>query len=37
VYMRGLRLLKRWVPQGKNWSRLSDHLPLCVELAWEDA
>ena len=37
VYVRGLRLLKRWVPQGKNRSRLSDHLPLCVELAWEDA
>lgn len=35
VYVRGLRVVHRFVPQGRMWSRLSDHLPLLVELAWE--
>jgi len=33
VYVRGLRCLSTWVPRGAAWARMSDHLPLVVELA----
>jgi endonuclease/exonuclease/phosphatase family metal-dependent hydrolase len=33
VYVRGLRCLSTWVPRGTAWARMSDHLPLVVELA----
>lgn len=32
VYTRGLRCQSMMVPRGQTWSRLSDHLPLVVEL-----
>ena len=33
VYVRGLRCVSTWVPRGTAWARMSDHLPLVVELA----
>ena len=33
VYMRGFRCLGSSVPRGAAWARMSDHLPLVVELA----
>ena len=33
VYVRGLRPLGAMVPSGRIWRRMSDHLPLVVELA----
>jgi endonuclease/exonuclease/phosphatase family metal-dependent hydrolase len=33
VYVRGLRCLSSSVPRGAAWARMSDHLPLVVELA----
>ena len=35
IYTRGLRPLSAHVPHGGNWARLSDHLPLIAELAFE--
>lgn len=35
IYMRGLRPLHAQVPHGRAWRRMSDHLPLIAELAWE--
>jgi endonuclease/exonuclease/phosphatase family metal-dependent hydrolase len=35
VYARGLRIVGTQVPKGGIWGRMSDHLPLLVELAWE--
>ena len=35
IYARGLRPLSAQVPHGSNWARLSDHLPLIAELAFE--
>lgn len=35
VYVRGLRCVSSQVPRGAAWARLSDHLPLIVELALE--
>lgn len=35
VYMRGLRCTGVQVPRGVSWARMSDHLPLIVELALE--
>ncbi len=32
VYTRGLRCLRAEVPRGARWARMSDHLPLVVEL-----
>ncbi|WP_414654414.1 endonuclease/exonuclease/phosphatase family protein [Ideonella sp.] len=32
VYMRGFRCLSTMVPRGAAWARMSDHLPLVVEL-----
>jgi endonuclease/exonuclease/phosphatase family metal-dependent hydrolase len=32
VYMRGFRCLSAMVPRGSAWARMSDHLPLVVEL-----
>jgi endonuclease/exonuclease/phosphatase family metal-dependent hydrolase len=32
VYMRGFRCLACTVPRGNSWARMSDHLPLLVEL-----
>jgi endonuclease/exonuclease/phosphatase family metal-dependent hydrolase len=37
VYARGLRLLSTHVPRGRVWGRMSDHLPLIAEFAWESA
>jgi len=34
VYARGLQILDTQVPKGRIWTRMSDHLPLLVELAW---
>jgi endonuclease/exonuclease/phosphatase family metal-dependent hydrolase len=35
VYIRGLRCLSTTVPRGTAWARMSDHLPLLVELTIE--
>ncbi|RZJ11991.1 MAG: endonuclease [Rubrivivax sp.] len=35
VYVRGLRCTGVQVPRGPSWARMSDHLPLVVELALE--
>ncbi len=35
VYTRGLRCVSVMVPKGSSWARLSDHLPLVVELERE--
>jgi len=35
VYLRGLRCTAVQVPRGASWARMSDHLPLVVELALE--
>jgi endonuclease/exonuclease/phosphatase family metal-dependent hydrolase len=35
VYARGVRPLKSFTPQGAIWARMSDHLPLLVEFAWD--
>ena len=35
VYTRGLRCTSMQVPRGPSWARMSDHLPLIVELALE--
>ena len=35
IYSRGLRPLSAHVPHGGHWARLSDHLPLIAELAFE--
>ena len=32
VYMRGWRCHSTAVPRGASWARMSDHLPLVVEL-----
>jgi endonuclease/exonuclease/phosphatase family metal-dependent hydrolase len=34
VYARGLQIVDTQVPKGGIWGRMSDHLPLLVELAW---
>lgn len=34
VYARGLRPVAQHVPEGRIWSRMSDHLPLIVDLAY---
>jgi len=33
IYTRGLRPVQAHVPRGRDWARLSDHLPLVGELA----
>ena len=35
VYLHGLRCTGVQVPRGPSWARMSDHLPLVVELALE--
>jgi endonuclease/exonuclease/phosphatase family metal-dependent hydrolase len=35
VYARGVHIVNSQVPKGGIWGRMSDHLPLLVELAWE--
>jgi endonuclease/exonuclease/phosphatase family metal-dependent hydrolase len=37
VYVRGLRCTRTLVPRGPAWVRMSDHLPLVVELGRDDA
>jgi endonuclease/exonuclease/phosphatase family metal-dependent hydrolase len=32
VYLRGMRCASTFVPRGSTWSRMSDHLPLVVEI-----
>jgi endonuclease/exonuclease/phosphatase family metal-dependent hydrolase len=34
VYARGVHIVDTQVPKGGIWGRMSDHLPLLVELAW---
>ncbi len=36
VYARGLTPVRAMVPSGRIWPRMSDHLPLVAELAWND-
>jgi endonuclease/exonuclease/phosphatase family metal-dependent hydrolase len=36
VYARGLTPLHAMVPSGRIWQRMSDHLPLVAEFAWND-
>ena len=33
VYLRGLACVSAMVPRNSGWARMSDHLPLVVELA----
>lgn len=33
IYVRGLRMVSAQVPKGRDWARMSDHLPLVAELA----
>lgn len=35
IYARGLRPIHAYVPHGRAWRRMSDHLPLIAELAWD--
>jgi endonuclease/exonuclease/phosphatase family metal-dependent hydrolase len=35
VYARGVRRVASRVPHGPIWSRMSDHLPLLIEFAWD--
>ncbi|HEX5805184.1 MAG TPA: endonuclease/exonuclease/phosphatase family protein [Macromonas sp.] len=35
IYVRGLRTVSAHVPHGRAWGRMSDHLPLVAELAFE--
>jgi endonuclease/exonuclease/phosphatase family metal-dependent hydrolase len=35
VYARGLTPIGVTVPHGRSWARMSDHLPLIAEFAWE--
>jgi endonuclease/exonuclease/phosphatase family metal-dependent hydrolase len=35
IYTRGLACHSTFVPRGKSWARMSDHLPLVAELALE--
>ena len=35
VYARGLHRVNTQVPRGPIWGRMSDHLPLLVEFAWD--
>jgi hypothetical protein len=35
VYARGVYPIDSFTPQGAIWSRMFDHLPLLVELAWD--
>lgn len=35
VYARGLQAVAQRVPKGRDWARMSDHLPLLVDFAWE--
>ena len=37
VFARGLRPVGVTVPHGRNWWRMSDHLPLIAEFVWSDA
>lgn len=36
VYARGLRPVSAFVPQGRIWRQMSDHLPLVAEFTWLD-
>jgi len=36
VYARGLKPVGTWVPRGRIWHRMSDHLPLVADFAWLD-
>ena len=35
IYARGLKPVMATVPSGRVWPRMSDHLPLVAELAWD--
>jgi len=37
VLARGMRPVGVTVPHGRNWWRMSDHLPLIAEFEWADA
>ncbi len=36
VFSRGLRPISQFVPNGRNWWRMSDHLPLIAEFGLDD-
>jgi endonuclease/exonuclease/phosphatase family metal-dependent hydrolase len=36
VYARGLKPVGTWVPRGRIWHQMSDHLPLVADFAWLD-
>ena len=36
VYARGLKPVSTWVPRGRIWHRMSDHLPLVADFTWQD-
>ena len=35
VYARGLKPVHAMAPSGRVWPRMSDHLPLVAEFAWD--
>ena len=37
VLARGMQPVGITVPHGRNWWRMSDHLPLIAEFEWADA
>lgn len=36
VYARGLKPVSTWVPRGRIWHQMSDHLPLVADFTWQD-
>jgi endonuclease/exonuclease/phosphatase family metal-dependent hydrolase len=36
VYARGLKPVGTWVPRGRIWHQMSDHLPLVADFTWQD-
>lgn len=37
IYVRGLEPISSYVPKGKIWARMSDHLPLIGNFKWKDS
>ncbi len=36
IYARGLKPVSTWVPRGRIWHQMSDHLPLVADFTWQD-
>ncbi len=36
VYARGLKPVGTWVPRGRIWHQMSDHLPLVADFTWQE-